>query len=217
VTRQALVVWGGWDGHSPEEMARRATTWLEQDGFAVETTTDLDVYAGLSERDDVDLIVQAVTMAELGPAAEAGLLDAVRRGVGLAGWHGGLCDSFRASCSYQFLTGGQWVAHPGGSSLDYTIDLLGDDPITAGLQGFNLTGEQYYLHVDPAVEVLATTTFLGTEAEPWTKGVVMPVMWKKSWGAGRVFYASFGHHPAELDVPEVETLLRRGMQWASRQ
>lgn len=216
MTRRALMVWGGWDGHAPEEMTRRGQEWLERDGFSVDVTTDVGAYVGLAQREDIDLVVQAVTAAELPWDAEAGLLDAVRRGVGIAGWHGGLCDSFRANPGYQFMTGGQWVAHPGGSIVDYHVDLVADDPITTGLDGFDLTGEQYYMHVDPAVDVLATTTFAGTPEEPWTKDVVMPVMWKKVWGAGRVFYASFGHHLAELDVPQVEQLLRRGMQWASR-
>ena len=56
-----------------------------------------------------------------------------------------------------------------------------------GITDFDYPSEQYYMHVDPANEVLATTTFSGEHA-PWIEGVVMPVVWKRRYGEGRVFY-----------------------------
>ena len=140
---------------------------------------------------------------------------AVASGVGIAGWQGGMADSFRQSVDYQFMVGGQWVAHP-GNIIDYTVNITNhDDPITAGLDDFSMHSEQYYLHVDPSNEVLATTTFDGTYA-PWIAGTVMPVVWKRRWGAGKVSYCSLGHVASDFGVPEAREIVRRGMLWASR-
>jgi len=146
---------------------------------------------------------------------ERGLLDAVRGGAGLAGWHGGMGDAFRNNVEYQFMVGGQWVAHP-GNIIDYQVNITDhDDPITAGLADFSMHSEQYYLHVDPSNAVLATTTF-GDQYLPWIAGTVMPVVWKRQWGAGRVFYCSLGHHASDFEVPEAREIVRRGMLWATR-
>jgi type 1 glutamine amidotransferase len=135
--------------------------------------------------------------------------------VGLAGYHGGMCDAFRESADYQFMCGGQWVAHP-GNVIDYRVDVVKpDDPIMHGISGFAYRSEQYYMHVDPSNEVLATTTFSSDHA-PWIAGVVMPVVWKRKHGAGRVFYSSLGHVSTEFDVPQMKEILRRGMLWAAR-
>jgi type 1 glutamine amidotransferase len=139
----------------------------------------------------------------------------VRGGVGLAGYHGCMGDAFRDSVDYQFMCGGQWVAHP-GNVIDYRVDVTKpDDPIMQGISSFPYHSEQYYMHVDPSNEVLATTTFSGEHA-PWIKGVVMPVVWKRKHGLGRVFYSSLGHVSAEFGVPEMKTILERGMLWAAR-
>ena len=143
------------------------------------------------------------------------LLAAVRAGTGLAGFHGLMCDSFRNEPDYQFMVGGQWVAHP-GNIIDYRVDIVRpDDPVMAGVNGFAYRSEQYYMHVDPSNEVLATTTFTGEHAS-WIDGVTMPVVWKRRHGKGRVFYSALGHVSAEFQVPEMATILRRGINWAAR-
>jgi type 1 glutamine amidotransferase len=148
---------------------------------------------------------------------ERGLLDAVASGVGVAGWHGTMGDSFRNATGYQFMVGGQWVAHP-GNIIDYTVNIINhDDPITAGLSDFQMHSEQYYLHVDPSNQVLATTNFTGEHGgTPWIAGTVMPVVWKRSWGQGRVFYSSLGHVASDFEVLEARTIMQRGMLWAAR-
>jgi type 1 glutamine amidotransferase len=184
-------------------------------GYSVEVSASLDVYRDLERLQRFSLIVSCWTMGTLAPEQEAGLLAAVHGGVGLAGWHGGLADAFRNNPSYQWMVGGQWVAHP-GNIIDYEVNLTThDDPITAGLSDFKMRSEQYYLHVDPANEVLATTTFSGQHA-PWIAGTVMPVVWKRRFGLGRVFYSSLGHVNRDFDVPEACEIQRRGMLWASR-
>lgn len=215
---KVLLVHGGWAGHEPEETSTIVARRLEQVGFDVDMADSLAVYRHAARMERTDLVVQCWTMGEISNEETAGLLEAVRSGTGLSGWHGGLCDSFRASTAYQFATGGQWVAHPGGK-IDYQVDVVPSrtsDPIVRGMNQFMVHSEQYYLHVDPANEVLATTTFRGCDEAPWIEGCVMPVVWKRSYGAGRVFYSSIGHDVQDFDVPEVLDLVVRGSIWASR-
>jgi len=89
------------------------------------------------------------------------------------------------------------------------------DPIMEGIESFPYRSEQYYMHVDPSNEVLATTTFSGEHAF-WIEGVVMPVVWKRYYGLGRVFYSSLGHVAKEFDIPAMKTILTRGLLWAAR-
>jgi type 1 glutamine amidotransferase len=211
----ALFVWGGWEEHQPKQCVDLFAPLLRQHGYEVTVSDTLDVYLDADRLREFDVIVPVWTMSTITPEQEAGLLGAVERGAGIAGWHGGMADSFRNNTNYQFMVGGQWVAHP-GNFIDYTVNITRpDDPITAGLDDFRMHSEQYYLHVDPGNEVLATTTFNGAHV-PWIEGTVMPVVWKRRWGAGRVFYCSLGHHARDFDVPEARTIVERGILWASR-
>ncbi len=213
--RSALMVWGGWDGHEPQQTTERFAAVLREEGFEVQVTGDLNVYLDPKLLSAQSLIVQCYTMSTLTPEQEAGLLAAVRSGVGFAGWHGGSGDAFRNNPEYQFMVGGQWVAHP-GNVISYTVNVIDhEDPITQGLSDFQMHSEQYYMHTDPSNEVLATTTF-GSEVLPWIAGTVMPVVWKRHWGEGRVFYCSLGHVNSDFEVPEAEELVRRGLLWAAR-
>jgi uncharacterized protein len=213
--KSVLFVCGGWEGHEPEKCAAIFAPLLEQRGYEVEISATLDSYLDAEKMRSMDLIVPIWTMGIISDEQEEGLLEAVKSGVGLAGWHGGMADSFRNNVNYQFMIGGQWVAHP-GNIVDYEVNIINrEDPITAGLSDFRMRSEQYYMHVDPSNEVLATTTF-GGEHAPWIEGNVVPVIWKKRWGAGRVFYCSLGHVAADFDVPEAREIVRRGMLWASR-
>jgi hypothetical protein len=213
--KKVLFVWGGWPGHQPKETVDVFAPWLAEQGFEVEIANSLDAYLDAEKLKGLSLIVQAVTMGAITPQQEKGLRDAVRGGVGLAGWHGGLADSFRANTEYEFMVGGSWVAHP-GNILDYTVNITKrDDPIVKGLSDFKMHSEQYYMLVDPGVEVLATTTFSG-EFVPTINGVVMPVVWRKLYGRGRVFNSTLGHVAADFNVPEAKAIMQRGLLWAAR-
>jgi type 1 glutamine amidotransferase len=213
--KSALIVWGGWEGHEPQKGAALFAPFLRDQGYEVEIATTLDVYLDEAKMQTLDLIVPIWTMSTIATEQEKGLLTAVKNGVGIAGWHGCMADSFRNNTEYQFMVGGQWVAHP-GNIIDYEVNIIKhDDPITEGLQDFHMHSEQYYMHVDPMNEILATTTFSG-EYAPWIAGCVMPVVWKKRWGEGRVFYSSLGHVRSDFDVPEALEIMKRGMLWASR-
>jgi len=212
--KRALMVWGGWEGHEPQLCTERFAPFLREQGFEVELADTLDVYLDAERLRGFDLLVPTWTMGSITKPQESGLLEAVAAGFNVAGWHGGMADSFRANPDYQFMVGGQWVSHP-GDIIDYTVNILqADDPITAGLADFAMHSEQYYLHVDPANEVLATTTFTG-EYLPWIAGTVMPVVWKRRYGAARISYCSLGHVATDFDTPEVRILVERGMLWAA--
>lgn len=213
--KSALIVWGGWAGHQPQQCAELFAPILREAGYAVEVSDTLDVFLDGTKLSALDLIVPIWTQGTITKPQERGLLDAIHSGVGLAGWHGGMGDAFRNNVEYQFMVGGQWVAHP-GNIIDYRVNITNhDDPITAGLDDFAMHSEQYYLHVDPSNDVLATTTFDDTYL-PWIAGTVMPVVWKRRWGVGKVFYCSLGHVATDFDVPEAREIVRRGMLWASQ-
>ena len=212
--KHALIVWGGWDGHQPQQSAELVAGWLREDGYEVDIQDTLDAYLDVEKLRALDLIVPTWTMGTITDAQARGLLDAVASGVGVAGWHGTMGDAFRTATEYQWMVGGQWVAHP-GNIIDYTVQIASVDPIVAGLGEFAMHSEQYYLHVDPSNEVLATTTF-GGEYAPWIAGTVMPVAWKRHYGVGRVFYCSLGHVASDFDVPEAKTIVERGLLWATR-
>lgn len=212
--KKVLFVWGGWPGHEPEQCRDILVPWMREEGAEVRVSDHLDIYTDSAYMVSVDLIVQIWTMGTITGEQERGLLGAVKSGAGIAGWHGGLGDSFRNNTEYQFMVGGQWVAHPGGV-IDYTVDISDEkDYVTRGLSSFAMHSEQYYMHVDPNVKVLATTTFDGEHA-PWAEGAVMPIAWKKTYGNGRVFYSSLGHIASDFSVPEALEIMKRGIRWAA--
>jgi len=212
--REALIVWGGWSGHEPEKGAHIVSAMLEEEGFKVYVENTTEAFADPAIA-DMSLIVPIYTMSKIEKEELVNLTRAVQSGVGFGGYHGGMCDAFREATEYQFMCGGQWVAHP-GNIIDYTVAITRpDDPIVAGVGDFPYRSEQYYMHVDPSNEVLATTTFTGKYAS-WIDGVVMPVVWKRHYGKGRVFYSSLGHVASEFEVPQMKTILKRGLLWAAR-
>ena len=213
--KKALMVWGGWPGHEPKQCVDIFAPWLREQGYEVEISDTLDVYLDEAKMMALSVIVPVWTMGTITREQERGLLAAVKSGVGIAGWHGGMADSFRNNTEYQFMVGGQWVSHPDGIT-DYTVNIIKpSDPIVAGLKDFRMHSEQYYMHVDPSNEVLATTTF-NSERYPWVQNVVMPVVWKRMWNKGRVFYSSLGHVAKDFEVPEALEIQKRGILWASR-
>ncbi|MDF2440742.1 MAG: uncharacterized protein JWN98_1726 [Abditibacteriota bacterium] len=215
--KKALMVWGGWEGHQPRQCVERFAPFLQANGYEVEVSNSMDTYLDAGKMTALDLIVPVWTMGEISNEQFKGLSAAVKSGVGLGGWHGGMCDSFRTNTEYQFMTGGQWVAHP-GNIIDYTVHITdGEDEVTKGISDFQMHSEQYYMHTDPGNKVLATTTISGHHGDvPWVAGTIMPVVWKRMWGTGRVFYSSLGHVAADFDVEEARAIQERGLLWASR-
>ncbi len=212
--KKILFVWGGWKGHEPEQCKDLLVPWLRLEGAEVTVSDSLGIYKNEKIMKSLDLIIQVWTMGAIKKEEEQGLLSAVKSGTGLAGWHGGLGDAFRNNTEYQFMVGGQWVAHPGGV-IDYMVNVTDKkDPVTAGLKDFTMHSEQYYMQVDPNVKVLATTTYSNKYAD-WIEGCVIPVVWKKTFGKGRVFYSSLGHVAKDFQVPEALEILKRGIRWAS--
>jgi uncharacterized protein len=217
VARRALIVYGGWDGHQPREVAQVFERALREDGFDVQLSDTLDSFADERSLRALSLIVPHWTMGTIRDDQLNPVLSAVRAGVGIAGCHGGMCDAFRDATEWHFMTGGQWVAHPGNDGTRYRVTVVpGSSPITDGISYFDVVSEQYYMHVDPAVKVLATTRFPVADGPHVGNGPVdMPVLWTKAYGSGRVFYSSIGHTPAAVEAEPHLTLLRRGFRWAA--
>ncbi|MEC0236068.1 ThuA domain-containing protein [Paenibacillus kribbensis] len=214
---KALIVWGGWNGHEPEQVAAIFERILKEERFEVEVSNTLEAYQDAEKLLGLDLIVPVWTMGQIEQELVNNVSEAVQSGVGLTGCHGGMCDAFRNNVDWQFMTGGQWVAHPGNDGVEYMVNMKrGSSPLLDHIQDFQVKSEQYYLHVDPAVEVLATTRFPVVPGPHSANGQVdMPVVWTKRWGNGRVFYNSLGHHADIIDMPQVTEMMRSGFLWAA--
>jgi type 1 glutamine amidotransferase len=209
------MVWGGWGGHEPQQCVDKVAGVLRGEGFDIEIHDNMEIYKDKEKMAAADIVIPCWTMGNIEKEQAAGLLECVKAGTGLAGWHGGMCDSFRQNVEYQWMTGGQWVAHPGGV-VDYEVIVTNHhDPITRGVGDFKMRSEQYYMHTDPGNDTLAHTIF-HSDLAPWINGTIMPVVWKRMWGAGRVFYSSLGHIATDFDVPEVMEIFKRGVHWAVR-
>jgi type 1 glutamine amidotransferase len=226
--RTALVVRGGWEGHQPVPATDRFIPHLEANGFDVRVEDSPAVYAEPDYMAGVDLVMQCMTMSTIAPDELAGLTAAVSNGTGLAGWHGGIADSYRASSDYLHLVGGQFACHPAkpadersGQQSDYFIPYRvevqqGDHPVTRGIDDFELVTEQYWVLTDAYNDVLATTTLAARDGDPWHRPVTSPAIWTREWGKGRVFVCTPGHDLDVLAVPQVTTVIERGLVWAAR-
>ena len=220
--KNIIYVYGGWKGHKPSESVDLMVPKLRAEGANVKIFDTLSVYTDEKLMEETDLIIQIWTMGKITEQQFEGLEKAIMNGTGFAGWHGGTGDSFRDNLKYQFIVGGQFLFHPGGH-IDHSIKIIDkSDPITQGLKDFNLKKtEQYYMLVDPNIKVLAISEFDREKYEKPKKkenkitGSTMPVVWKKNYGKGRIFYSSIGHHLTEFEVPEVMTMQMRGFRWAS--
>jgi len=216
--KKALIVQGGWDGHEPVQVSQIFANILKSEGFDVEVSDTLDSFLDAEKLKSLHIIVPAWTMGKITREQVRPVLEAVASGVGIAGCHGGMCDSFRDNVEWQFMTGGQWVSHPGGDGIEYMVNIKkGSSSIVEGLEDFKVKSEHYYLHVDPAIEVLATTRFPAVTWYHSSNGEVdMPVVWTKRWGHGRVFYNSLGHHADVFDNSSALEIMRRGFLWAAK-
>ena len=180
-------------------------------------TDSMDILNNYEDISDVDLFVPMYTMGDISETQVKNISKAVSNGAGLAGCHGGMCDSFRNSPDWQFMAGAQWVAHPGNSNVTYKVNLKEGNLFTEGLSDFEYTGEQYYVHIDPAITVHATTLFPVADGEHSSNGaVLMPVVYTKKWGRGNVFYFSLGHTYKDFDIPPIKTIMKRGLLWATK-
>ncbi|MHC2186937.1 ThuA domain-containing protein [Rathayibacter agropyri] len=228
--KTALVVRGGWDGHQPVEATELFLPFLRENGYDVRVEESTAVYADETFMTTVDLIVQSNTMTSIQWEEFLGLRAAVERGTGLAGWHGGIADSYRDNSDYLQLIGGQFASHPGkhpdertGEQSDnyvpHTIEMTAlavDHPITQGISDFELVTEQYWVLHDDYNDVLATTTQAVRPWDPWKRPITSPAIWTRLWGEGRIFVSTPGHRVEILQDENVRTIIERGMLWASR-
>ena len=213
---KALITWGGWDGHEPDKVARIFEGIVADAGGTSDVTDSLACFDDPDALKTYDVIIPVWTMSELSRDAATNVSEALAHGTGMAGCHGGMCDAFRGNPLWQFITGANWVAHPGGDGVKHRVTITSDDPLVAGIDDFDVETEQYYLQVDPANRVLAKTR---TDVVTWyhsPNGVVdMPVVWTRQWGLGRVYYKSLGHKADVVASGPAYEMLRRGVIWAA--
>ncbi len=231
MTRRALVVRGGWEGHHPVEATELFIPFLKEQGYEVRIEESPEVYADADELAATDLVLQSMTMSSIEKDAFEGLRTAIENGMGFTGWHGGIADSYRASSDYLQLVGGQFATHPSkhpddvvGNSeednyLPYTVeitDLGREHPITHGIPDFDLETEQYWVLHDDLIDVLATTTHPAPPWHPWHRPIVSPAVWTRQWGKGRIAVATPGHSIDVLQNEHVRTIIERSILWVSR-
>lgn len=230
MSRRAIIVRGGWEGHQPVEATEMFLPFLSASGYSYEIYDSPAVYADRKTMEQTDLIVQCMTMSTIEQDQVLGLREAVEAGTGLAGWHGGIADSYRASDGYLQLIGGQFAHHPAkhpaertGEQSDYYLPYrvtmrpeAANHPITKGIESFDLVTEQYWVLHDQLIDVLATTTLPKRDFDPWSAPHVNPAVWTRRWGKGRIFVSTPGHRVEVLEHPSVRTMIERGMLWASR-
>ncbi|HEY1095486.1 MAG TPA: ThuA domain-containing protein [Glycomyces sp.] len=228
--RRALVVRGGWEGHAPVEATELFLPFLRDNGYEVRVEESPEVYADAEVLGATDLIVQSVTMSEISHDQLKGLRAAIAAGTGMAGWHGGIADSYRNNSDYLQLIGGQFATHPSkepslccgtqeDNYLKYTVEIteLGrKHPVTEGLEDFELDTEQYWVLHDDLIDVLATTTHPVQPYHPWHRPITSPAVWTRLWGEGRIMVATPGHSVDVLEDANVRTIMERGMLWATR-
>jgi len=230
MSKQAIIVRGGWEGHQPVETTDLFRPFLAEHGYELDVFDSPAVYADADRMAATDLIVQCVTMSTIEKEEVAGLRSAIEAGTGFAGWHGGIADSYRSSDAYLQLMGAQFAHRPGrhpsertgeqsDSYIPHRIDIVpekADHPIVRGLESFELDTEQYWVLTDGLLDVLATTTLPKREFDAWSGEHTCPAVWTRRWGQGRIFVATPGHHVDVLEHPSVRTIVERGMLWASR-
>lgn len=218
MAKTALITWGGWDGHQPDKVAALVAEMLRAAGFEVQVTDSLACFDDVEALKSLSLIVPVWTMSAIEKERSQAVADAVEAGVGLAGCHGGMCDAFRGDVLWQFMTGAQWVAHPGNDGVDYRVRITDPaHPLVEGIGDFDVKTEQYYLHVDPAVKVHAVCDFPMVDGPHAANGpVAMPVAFTKLWGRGRVYYNALGHQVNVIDHGPAREMIKRGMLWAAR-
>jgi type 1 glutamine amidotransferase len=217
--KKVLILCGGWDGHEPKLITERFRKFLESENFEVSVSETVTVLEDRERLMALDLFIPVWTMSQenLPKAFFEPLAEAVGSGTGLAGCHGGMCDAFRNNVLWQFITGANWVAHPGCDGVRYRVNIISkSNPLAEGIKDFDVSSEQYYLHVDPANEVLATTRFPTVNWYHAANGEVdVPQVWTRKWGHGRVYYNALGHHNDVFDIPEAWELMKRGILWAA--
>ncbi len=215
---RALVLWGGYPGHQPEEAVERFVPFLKNGGFDVVVANDLAAYADARLMSGLSLILQNWTKGDLTPDQFQGLSDAVRSGAGLVGWHGGLCDAFRHMPEYQFMTGGSGSLTRAEARLA-TPSILRQAPP-------RIRSWPDWAH---STSFPSSTTWQSTRRSrysrqprsaggaeaPWINEAVIPAVWRRRWDHGRVFYMSWGHQASDFDVEPARVIAERGLLWAA--
>jgi len=202
--KKALIIWGGWEGHTPKLIADRIGELLEKDNYNVTITCDFAVLIN-DELIKYDVIVPVWSCGINGEYYLKQLLEAVKSGVGLATFHGGI--NWFEDEKYYKMIGALYLDD--SSEEKYIIKITDKKhPITVGLDDFNIISEKYYMQVDPSNNVLTIADFSGIET---------PVAWTKNYGKGRIFYTSLAHSSEHFFSNSNMTMILNGIKWCSNE
>ena len=151
------------------------------------------------------LVVFYWTLGELTAEQKQGILGHISQGNGFVTFHSG-ADSFRGDRDWHDFVGGHFVTHP--RYRQYQVSITTEKhPISQGIDEFMTTDEQYILDYEKD-----KMTVLGNGLY---QGQLMPALWVKPHGKGRVFYNSGGHDSKATAQPMFQKLLVRGCLWAA--
>ena len=156
---------------------------------------------------------------QFGTGQQQALARAVADGKGMVsihcsnilGWRGDGVDP--ADRPLFELLGNRYLSHgPGHHEGRHTIEIVADHPVTtgelSGVADFELFDEYYEFELaDEKITVLAQ--------RHRADGVIIPVMYAREVGAGRVVYLALGHDMRAWGEPPFRALVRQALAWAS--
>jgi type 1 glutamine amidotransferase len=158
-------------------------------------------------------------------AARAAFADHLAAGRGVLAVHtAALC--FDDWPGWADALGARWVwgrsQHPPlGPEIE--VSVVGDGALVRGVGGFSLVDEVYgdmELAGDLDPQLAAPQPGPGADGPAPLRsasgGRVMPLLWAREHGGGRVVYDALGHHPPSYAVPEHREILTRAARWALR-
>jgi type 1 glutamine amidotransferase len=216
-TRNALVVVNGDDIH--HDLLSAATVFQQlgiEAGLVTRRAMGLNRFVDARpETADAHVYLFYTAGGQFPTAQQEALAASVAAGKGLVGVHGANIlgwegdDVDPADRPYFDLLGNRYLSHgPGHHEGRHTIEIVGEHPITEGLEDFELFDEYYeFEFADDDVQILAQ--------RHRADGEVIPVLYVRTIGAGRVVYLALGHDMRSWGEPPVRTLVRRSLAWAA--
>jgi len=202
--KKILIIYGGLKFHEPDKTIKLFISFLKSKNFAIDIRSNINIYSKINELKKYNIIFQNYGEKKIKRKQERGLIEAVKSGVGLVGFHAGLCDTFKNSYAYQYMVGGQFVYHPEVKKFKVIIDKK--SRLLREIKNFNIKTELYYFHFSPDIKIHAWTVI--------ENNIKMPVVWTRTFGRGRIFYCSMGHNTKDFEKKEFFEIMKRGIIWA---
>lgn len=200
--KRVLIIWGGWEGHNPENVANKLKELLMDRGYMVDSTSRLGALLN-GNLNDYSVIIPVWSCGIEGDIYLTQLIKAVESGVGIMAFHGGI-DWFSTEKYYEMI-GALYLYDT--LPEKYTVEVMDDHVITDGINDFDVVSEKYFMQMDPTNNVLATAYY---------NEMNTPVMWTKNHKEGRVFYSTLAHSEEEVFSEPHQTILLNAVDWCAK-